>query len=310
MYDRPAMMTSYPRDGRSRSVRKTPWFEEGLLAFQRARPTAPAMYLCPICLHGFSTSDGLSIDHFPPQSLGGRSAVLTCTECNNHAGSELEADMKPAESLYDFAAGEMSEPAPGEYAIGGHTLKANIQATGNAVLIFGAQGAGNPAVEQALKERLDERSEEGAWADFEIKLSFGTHRCEDALAGWLRSAYLAVFSAWGYSYIFRSPLNVVREQIAQPRSKILRVFSLTLPKPEFDEPHISLIDQPPSLAGHLFVGKGRHAVFLPGLHGNGLYEELARQSDAGLEANVSAVKEIPWPTRPRYELDIALSDGS
>ena len=288
----------------------TTWFEQGVSAFQRARPGAPACYPCPICLRGFPTSNGLSIDHFPPQSRGGTSAVLTCARCNNLAGSKLEADIEPAESIYDFAAGEMSKPRPGQFEFDGHTLNADIQSTGDAYLVFGVPGANDPAIEQALKEFFDQLNQEGASTDLEMKLSFGTHRREDALASWLRSAYLAVFSAWGYSYILRSPLNAVRKQIAEPMSEDLRVFSFTFPKPIFDEPHISVIERPQSLSGHLLVVMERHAIFLPGLHGGDLYGELIRQSDAGIEANVSGTKEVPWPVRPRFDLDFAPSSDN
>ena len=178
----------------------TTWFKRGVLAFQNARPGAPACYPCPMCLQGFDNADDLSPDHFPPQSRGGKSAVLTCTKCNNLAGSELEADIEPAESIYDFVAGEMSEPRPGHFEFDGHALNADIQATDDAFLVFGVPGANDPAIEQALKDFFDKLGREGTPTDFEMRLSFGTHRREDALASWLRSAYLAVFSAWGYRY--------------------------------------------------------------------------------------------------------------
>ena len=218
--------------------------------------------------------------------------------------------MNPAESLYEFAAGVMSAPVRGQITIDSHTLNADILATGSNVSIAVAHGLNDPAVERAFDKQLGKRSEEQQWGNFEIKLSFGKHKREDALAGWLRSAYLAIFSAWGFTYILRPQLNAVREQIREPDSQVLRVFSFTMPKPELEEPHIILIKRPESLAGHLAVIMGRHAVYLPGFHGDDLYDELARQSDAGLEGKVSTGMDVPWPERPRYELDFALSGNS
>jgi hypothetical protein len=47
--------------------------------------------ICPICFHTFKESDVekrgennyLTIEHVPPQYLGGRTEVLTCFKCNN-----------------------------------------------------------------------------------------------------------------------------------------------------------------------------------------------------------------------------------
>ena len=290
-------------------MKKTTLFDHGVEAFQLARATAPECYPCPICLRGFPTPSGLTIDHFPPRSQGGKSVVLTCAECNNRAGHELEADIKPAESLYDFATSTMAEPVNGEVTIDGLTLNASILGSDGNITVAGIPELNDPDMTRAVTERLEKRSNEGTWQDMEIKLSFGRHRPKNALAAWLRSAYLAVFAAWGFSYILRSQLNAVREQIRDPESQALRVFGFTMQKPEFDEPHISLIKRPESLAGHLAVIMGRHVIYLPGYHSSDLYRELAREADTGLDAQMSGDKEVIWPKQPRYELDFALSRG-
>ena len=217
--------------------------------------------------------------------------------------------MQPAESLYEFAAGVMSNPVRGQITIDGHTLNADILATGGNITVGGISELNDPDVTRAVTERLENRSSEGTWNDFEIKLSLGKHKREDALAAWLRSAYLAIFSAWGFTYILRTQLDAVREQIRDPDSQALRVFGFTMQKPEYDEPHISLIKRPEPLAGHLAVIMGRQVVYLPGFHSNDLYRELAREADTGLDAQMSGDKEVIWPKQPRYELDFALSRG-
>ena len=55
-------------------------------------------YLCPICLNewiiidktGHFQSTEFTEDHFPSESVGGKSKLLVCKRCNNHAGYEYE----------------------------------------------------------------------------------------------------------------------------------------------------------------------------------------------------------------------------
>ena len=201
----------------------------------------------------------------------------------------------------------MAEPIHGQVTIDGLTLNANILAAGSNITIGGLSELNDPATERAVKEKMQKRSAEGSWRDLEIKLSFGRHDPKDALVAWLRAAYLAVFAAWGFSYILRPQLNIVRKQIAQPGVQVIDIFSMTMPKPTHDEPHIVLIERPKPLNGHLAVMMGRHVVYLPGLGKDDLYNKLRDQRSIDSQASLSGRLQVPWPTRPRYELDVALS---
>lgn len=58
-------------------------------------------FVCPICSKIFELIKGdklpknspISLEHLPPQSVGGRITTLTCKECNNKSGS-LENELK------------------------------------------------------------------------------------------------------------------------------------------------------------------------------------------------------------------------
>jgi hypothetical protein len=57
-------------------------------------------FICPICLRQFSESDldstspnMLTIEHAPPESLGGSGGTMTCKECNSVAGTEIDAHL-------------------------------------------------------------------------------------------------------------------------------------------------------------------------------------------------------------------------
>src|SRR3954454_153888 len=58
-------------------------------------------YLCPLCVNNFIIlleqglipSTDFSLDHFPPESVGGTLKLLTCKKCNNDAGRLYEAEL-------------------------------------------------------------------------------------------------------------------------------------------------------------------------------------------------------------------------
>src|ERR1700726_3097145 len=78
-------------------------------------------YLCPICMTPFSVealaNKSLSSEHVPPKSVGGRELLLTCTVCNNSAGTKLDADAKIKEDVRIAMAGMLGRP---------HRIKAMI----------------------------------------------------------------------------------------------------------------------------------------------------------------------------------------
>ena len=74
-------------------------------------------------------------------------------------------------------------------------------------------------------------------------------------------------------------------------------------KATHNEPHITLIEQPESLKNDLAVIMGRHVVYLPGLFSIDLYDNLASENSISREGDLSGRLEVPWPTKPRYELD-------
>jgi|SRR5580700_4903832 len=94
-----------PRLEMSAQAKKRDWFDLGAMAYIQACPGiyAAATYVCPICRKPFTVEaldDGrLSKEHGPPQSVGGCELLLTCTECNNTAGTKLDAAAKTKEDV-------------------------------------------------------------------------------------------------------------------------------------------------------------------------------------------------------------------
>ena len=80
--------------------KKREWSELGAASVTRERPGMfdQPTYPCPICLTPFTiealADKRLSAEHVPPKSVGGQELVLTCTSCNNLAGTKLDAHAK------------------------------------------------------------------------------------------------------------------------------------------------------------------------------------------------------------------------
>ena len=71
------------------------------------------VYFCPLCVENYIIAFGnhkeataeFSLDHIPPESVGGKYKLLTCKKCNNDAGI-FEAELS---SLLDL--GNISDPS-------------------------------------------------------------------------------------------------------------------------------------------------------------------------------------------------------
>ena len=65
-------------------------------------------FICPICLKTFDILDydNITIEHVPPEKLGGRPLLLTCKDCNNVCGSNLDVylinEIRNSYSLRNF----------------------------------------------------------------------------------------------------------------------------------------------------------------------------------------------------------------
>ena len=124
------------------------------------------------------------------------------------------------------------------------------------------------------------------------------------LVGWLRSAYLVGFAAFGYRYAFHPWLGVVRQQLAAPNDDVVRFFSATVPTAPPTTRGIIIIEQPHELRS-LVVLMGRQVVFLPWYEdGKGLYDRLLVRAGQESKEDVFG-KIVPWPHSPQYALDIA-----
>jgi hypothetical protein len=101
--------------------------------------------VCPICRKPFTVEaldDGrLSKEHVPPQSVGGHELLLTCTACNNTAGTKLDAAAKTKEDVRLAMTGGPDRPHRIKATIGGITVNGQLLREGRLILAHHPQAS-------------------------------------------------------------------------------------------------------------------------------------------------------------------------
>lgn len=283
-------------------------FQQGVRAVQPLLPDNRELYVCPLCLKGFGPkaleAGFLTIEDVPPRHAGGRPMVLTCRECNNWSGAELDHHSQAMEAIFGFAKGELDGEVPVRVSIGATSVRANLSAVGRDVRVVVVPEANDPLDNAALKRLMGDMVEFGGWDGNEFGVEFEQRfQYRSALISWLRAGYLAAFAALGYRYIGRESLKVVREQIRAPNFDIINFFSSTSVDAPSDERGILLIEDPATLRS-VSVRMGRYMVFLPTLDADEhFYARLETEAKTLGRIHAASGKTIPWPNRPKFLLD-------
>jgi hypothetical protein len=285
---------------------KQAWFDVGADALARLIPDVPRGYGCPLCLRSFppSRSDDLTIEHVPPRSLGGTPTLLTCVECNSRAGGPdgVDTHARCAENVFDFALGAMESGHQAKLTIGGVSQNIRVSTSGP-IRMLGVPEADPPGTADRMQAAFEESSSATSDPTLRITLFRDTFSPRRQAISWLRSAYLAAFSAFGYRYILRSSLNDVRQQIHNPDAHILKAFSLFTRKAPPDARYIGLTYDPEWLCA-LTIQIGRHVVFLPYFNGDfTLYERVQNDRFNSNELHFQARLLAEWPSRPMLVCD-------
>lgn len=274
-------------------------------------------YICPTCtwVHPRAALDDgtLTMEHAPPESLGGKVVGLTCrTPCNNVAGTDLDFEMEKAEAHLDFVHGPESRPIKGTLEREGEQLHGNFQRRGDAFLLFGVPDANHPDAprrQQEIGEEWIEGDPEGKTISFTSRENWDQGR---AAVGWLRAAYLCAWSAVGYRYALSEALSPVRVQLAHPDEEVVPITSATTPLPSDAraETVVRVIREPEWLRS-VEVVMGRHTVHLPPIRSKPdffrqLADEVAKRRDrSGDGSFTSQGTRVTWTGWPTLYLDHA-----
>jgi hypothetical protein len=167
-------------------------------------------YVCPICVtncfmvdrDGLHYTSDFSLDHFPPESSGGKLKILVCKKCNSEAGH-----------LYDFSLKKKLEYISFNKKIPLSTLTAkseitDVQGWYHSAMSIREDGETEISFKPNLKKKfplLDNWIEESKNSfDWKANLTFGIPDDKKVSKALLKAAYLYCFLNFGYEFIYSS----------------------------------------------------------------------------------------------------------
>lgn len=179
-------------------------------------------YICPLCLHVYAIAHNrLTLEHVPPESVGGKPILVTCKACNNSQGSGIDVfltnELEISHNLKHLdTIPQMSRIAFNDVEINGQTT---ISKSEGFKFIISPDNNNPLEFEGFMKEARN--AQEG----YEIKLTANiTNRKRNtdlANIALLKSAYLMAFQELGYMYVLNPCTNKVREQILNPNHQLI-----------------------------------------------------------------------------------------
>lgn len=176
------------------------------------------LYVCPLCtLNYFSEqSDGIegnaefSLDHVPPESVGGKFKVLTCKKCNNKSG-EYEAELLRLVNFGSIPDRKSKSILPKMKVANkdtGEEFEAIIQINkGKSNITFNEEA-------KKFNENLIKFLGELHLGKIKtLRLSVPSPDLEKIERALLKSAYLACFVWWGYDFVYSDNGELIRKTI-------------------------------------------------------------------------------------------------
>lgn len=159
-------------------------------------------YICPLCYNPFSedkiensnSHNFLTLEDNPPKSLGGKPTVLTCKECNNKNGAELDRLVGDLLKTESFFREHTHTNIIANIKIGDHKIKAELKKMGNNLVHVTPIESSNPWALRHLREDMQKR----VFPKIEMKLN--TPEWENYSRGMLKIAYLKAFELFGYYF--------------------------------------------------------------------------------------------------------------
>lgn len=232
-------------------------FNTGLRASNRYILDEDPGYICPICLDVVRNPNKLSREHVPPRTIGGKVLCLLCKTCNSSAGQSVDAAM--AERV--AAKKVLLQGTKNKFLalnLSGLSVKSELFVAGDHGEFAVSKKHNNPKILKEFHNRVRNPA-----PGFKLHVVY-PHQFNEhyAMVGYLKAAYLYAFAKFGYGYILRECMDLVRIQIQVPNKKCIWKWWLARNE-ETDQDMIYLCKKPINC---LAVGMFEHVIVLPGFN--------------------------------------------
>jgi hypothetical protein len=267
-------------------------------------PDENDIFVCPLCFRYFRKDETfenpedvfITIEHVPPKALGGKKVTLTCIECNNWSGYNLDSHL-----LHNFDVIDFIEGIPGSEVDTKIIINDDISLTGTAsftaegkieILYDPKRSSPNEVYRAQQPENLTPSSINIKFSGKQGRVS-KQRRPECSL---LRTAYLLAFMEFGYGFLINSGLSLIRGQLKNPTEEVLPAWGISRVGFPDESLGINIIKEPSDLQSFLVIfdvltrlRSIRYGVMLPGptFPGINIYKTL---SDFSINQNNLEIK--------------------
>jgi len=238
------------------------------------RPDLNNHFMCPVCLKVKDLEISLkeiTKAHIFPQYARGTLATFLCKKCNSDFGSKQD---KWFGDFLHLKANNMhplqSEKKIGYFEVDGVKVNGQFIIPDDGPIEFIIDQRRNSPV--VFDKVISDISHTSNKIEFSIKSLIHDNSGLVSI-GFLTAAYLYWFRKLGYSWVFQSHMDKVRQQILEPEKKIISTsFLLHTSGVPFDSPWIGAIDILDDSAA--VMGIYNYLVVFPPASNRILYEEL------------------------------------
>jgi hypothetical protein len=221
--------------------------------------------------------DLITLEHAPPEALGGKEIALTCKPCNSTHGRDFDSHAVNQAALIKHLSGKSRQSEKLEMTADGLRLRAESYIGPNS---FGFAAATHPSA-----NRESDRTQFGEIlraAGGESGSSLNVHfkfkrKCIEwrAAVSWVRTAYLIAFAKFGWRWVLNPVLDPIREQLGNSTTETLPPITFYELDAAENRQILLKVEEPGELRGLLAVAWGRRIVFLPGMHDRRTPQEIS-----------------------------------
>ena len=193
----------------NKKILKKQYFERGSTALKRVTSIDQEYYCCPLCQRLFifqAVEEGiLTLEHAPPEKVGGKALALTCKACNSISGYSIDAAVVNRERMLDAAKAITGQNPNYEgkatIEMGGESINIKLVVNGGTVSLIPPEEINNPNKLEKYKTYLKNLSDQkkGDGEKFTITPRASYH-LKHSKIGDLKTAFIICFALFGYKY--------------------------------------------------------------------------------------------------------------
>jgi len=288
---------------------KRQYFQKGAYALRRVTSIDQDCYCCPLCKRLFIPqaieAGALTLEHAPPEKVGGRPLALTCKECNSISGYSVDAAVVSRKKLFDAAKAITGQKRDYEgrasLKMGDESINVKIEVHEGSISIKPPKKINDPKKLDAYKAYMMYLHDEGRWNGEEFQITPNVRYDQKySKIGDLKTAFIVCFAFFGYTFVLNKRLTPVREQIIKYKNEVIDRYWIASDSKINKKFFICLIERPVYAVA---VKIDRSTIILPWLEGpKNLYGHLIE--NYGHEEPITFTgKFFNWPKTLQMNMD-------